>query len=104
MDHGQACRPTSGASAAELGAQLREARLRTRRLTEDLASSELLGPRLDIVNPVLWEIGHVAWFHEYWTLRHAAGRPPLIERADRLWDFFTPDRRDVFAGFRTCAL
>ena len=86
MDHGQACRPTSGASAAELGAQLREARLRTRRLTEDLASDELLGPRLDIVNPVLWEIGHVAWFHEYWTLRHAAGRPPLIERADRLWD------------------
>lgn len=86
MDHGQAHRPTSGASAAELGAQLREARLRTRRLTEDLASHELLGPHLDIVNPVLWEIGHIAWFHEYWTLRHVAGRAPLIESADRLWD------------------
>lgn len=45
-----------------------------------------MGPYLGIVNPVLWEIGHVAWFHEYWTLRHAAGRPPLIERCDRLWD------------------
>ena len=45
-----------------------------------------MGPRLNIVNPVLWEIGHVAWFHEYWTLRHAAGRAPLIERSDRLWD------------------
>jgi iron(II)-dependent oxidoreductase len=86
MDHSQAHRPTSGVSAAELGAQLREARLRTRRLTEDLASGELLGPRLDIVNPVLWEIGHVAWFHEHWTLRHLAGQAPLIERADRLWD------------------
>src|SRR5262245_61456873 len=86
MDHGHAHRPTSGASAAELVAQLREARHRTRRLTEDLSSAELLGPYLGIVNPVLWEIGHVAWFHEYWTLREAAGRAPLIERGDRLWD------------------
>ena len=86
MDHGHAHRPTSGASAAELVAQLREARHRTRRLTEDLSWPELMGPRLDIVNPVLWELGHVAWFHEYWTLRHAHGRAPLIERGDRLWD------------------
>jgi iron(II)-dependent oxidoreductase len=85
-DHGHAERPTSGASAAELVAQLRGARHRTRRLTEDLSSSELLGPRLGIVNPVLWEIGHVGWFHEYWTLRYAHGRGPLIERGDRLWD------------------
>jgi len=86
MDQALAQRPTSGASAAELVAQLREVRHRTRRLTEDLSSAELLGRRLDIVNPVLWEIGHVGWFHEYWTLRHAHGRAPLIERGDRLWD------------------
>ena len=86
MDHGHAHRPTSGASAAELVAQLREARHRTRRLTEDLSSAELMGPLIDIVNPVLWEVGHIAWFHEYWTLREAAGCAPLIERGDRLWD------------------
>src|SRR5438128_7788968 len=86
MDHGHAHRPTSGASAAELVAQLREARHRIRRLTEDLSSAELMGPRLEVVNPVLWEIGHVGWFHEYWTLRHTHGRAPLIERGDRLWD------------------
>jgi iron(II)-dependent oxidoreductase len=86
MDQAHAQRPTSGASAAELVAQLREARHRTRRLTEDLSSSELLGRQLDIVNPVIWEIGHVGWFHEYWTLRHSHGRAPLIERGDRLWD------------------
>ena len=89
MDHSQAAaiqRPTSGASAAELVAQLREARHRTRRLTEDLSSTELMGRRLDVVNPVLWELGHVGWFHEYWTLRHAHGSAPLIERGDRLWD------------------
>jgi hypothetical protein len=28
---------------------------------------QLTGAKLDIVNPVLWEIGHVGWFHEYWT-------------------------------------
>lgn len=78
--------PTSGASAGQLVAQLREARHRTWRLTEDLASNELMGPYLPIVNPVLWEIGHIAWFHEYWTLRHAARRGLLIERGDSLWD------------------
>ncbi|HTE82061.1 MAG TPA: hypothetical protein VK634_15350 [Reyranella sp.] len=51
-----------------------------------MSSSELMGPQLGIVNPVLWEIGHVAWFHECWTLRHAHARSPLIERGDRLWD------------------
>jgi iron(II)-dependent oxidoreductase len=91
MDHGHVHRPTSGASAAELVAQLREARHRTRRLTEDLSSAELMGPYREIVNPVLWEIGHIAWFHEYWTLRlmgvpGAAARAPLIARSDRLWD------------------
>src|SRR5438477_5278813 len=88
MDHGHAHthRPTSGASAADLVVQLRETRLRTRRLTEDLSSDELLGPYREIVNPVLWELGHIAWFHEYWTLREAAGRAPLIERCDKLWD------------------
>jgi iron(II)-dependent oxidoreductase len=86
MDHSHAQRPTSGASAAELVAQLREARHRTRRLTEDLSSAELMGAQLPIVNPVLWEIGHIAWFHEYWTLREAARHAPMVERGDRLWD------------------
>jgi len=79
-------RPTSGASAAELAAQLREARARLLAVTEDLSSDQLMGPKLAIVNPVRWELGHVAWFHEYWTLRHSHGQAPLIERGDRLWD------------------
>ena len=37
-----------------------------------------------IVNPLLWEIGHVAWFQEYWTLRHAMGEPPVRADADAL--------------------
>src|SRR5947207_7059454 len=79
-------RPTSGATADDLVAQLREARDCTRSLTDDLTVKQLMGPMLPIVNPILWEIGHVGWFHEYWTLRHAHGQAPLIERGDRLWD------------------
>src|SRR5438552_797949 len=75
-----AARPTSGASASLLSAQLRECRARLLRLTQDLTDAQFIGPRLDIVNPFLWEIGHIGWFHEYWTLRGAHGRPPMIER------------------------
>ena len=85
MDRTHEQRPTSGASAAELVAQLREVRHRTRRLTEELSSSELMGPQIAIVNPVLWEIGHVGWFHEYWTLRHAHSRSPRSISGARPW-------------------
>ena len=67
-----------------------------------------MGPMLPIVNPVLWEIGHVGWFHEYWTLRHLHGAGPMLERADALWNSSTvahdtrwdldlPDRDGIFA-------
>jgi len=62
-------RPTSGASLEELASQLREVRSRTHRLTDELSSEQLMGPKLDIVNPILWEIGHIGWFHEFWVSR-----------------------------------
>src|SRR5207237_6189173 len=43
-------------------------------------------PRLDIVNPPLWELGHVAWFQERWALRHLRGLEPLRPDADSFWD------------------
>src|SRR5215469_16250764 len=101
-------RPTSGASPAELTSQLHQTRMRTLHLTNELSSEQLMGAKLDIVNPLLWEIGHVGWFHEYWTLRHSHGRAPLIDRADDLWNSSTvahdtrwsldlPDRSATFA-------
>lgn len=63
-----------------------DARRRTLDLARSLAAGELLGPRLAIVNPPLWELGHVAWFQERWALRHAAGRPPFRADADALYD------------------
>src|SRR5262245_41537995 len=63
-----------------------DARRRTLDLVADLSDEQLLGPHLDTINPLLWEIGHVAWFQEKWVLRHARGRPPLRADADALYD------------------
>src|SRR5437763_13428090 len=65
---------------------LRDARAHTLGLVSDLSEAQLLGPRLDIVNPPLWEIGHLGWFQEFWTLRTARGEPPLIEGSDAVYD------------------
>jgi iron(II)-dependent oxidoreductase len=63
-----------------------DARERTLELVADLTDAQLMGPQLAIVNPLLWEIGHVAWFQEKWTLRHLDGAPPVRADADRLYD------------------
>jgi iron(II)-dependent oxidoreductase len=70
----------------DLGSWVREARERSFDLTRDLAPEQLMGPCLPIVNPLHWEIGHVAWFQERWVLRHAEGRPPMRSDGDALWD------------------
>jgi iron(II)-dependent oxidoreductase len=73
-------------STEELSAWVRDARRRTHDLVAGLDARQLLGPRLPIVNPPLWEIGHVAWFQERWVLRHAGGQPASRADADLLWD------------------
>jgi len=69
-----------------LAAWVRDARRRTLEMVAGLSGPALVGPRLGIVNPVGWEIGHVAWFQERWVLRHAAGQAPARPDADLLWD------------------
>jgi iron(II)-dependent oxidoreductase len=69
-----------------LAAWVQDARRRTHALVGDLTDQQLLGPRLPTVNPLLWELGHIAWFQEKWVLRHANSRPPLRADADALYD------------------
>jgi iron(II)-dependent oxidoreductase len=72
-----------------LAAELRASREHLTRITADLEGEQLFGPKLAIVNPPLWELGHVAWFQEYWCLRRSArGAPPepLVSVADALYD------------------
>lgn len=68
---------------------LLDARSRTMGLVADLDGERLLGPRLHILNPPLWEVGHVGWFQEHWCLRYREGEslaPSLISNADALYD------------------
>lgn len=84
-----------------------DARARTLDLVSDLDGDRLFGPRIAIVNPVLWEIGHVAWFQERWVMRHLRGEAPLRSDGDQLydsakvahdtrWDLPLPDRVATF--------
>lgn len=77
---------TARVYAEQLAEMMQSARQRTLELIDGLTQAQLLGPRLPIVNPLLWEIGHVAWFHEHFILRREYGRAPMLERGDALYD------------------
>ncbi len=98
-------------TSGELAHWVYDARQRTIELVADLNDEQLLGPRLAIINPFLWEIGHVAWFQEKWVLRGAAGEPPIRADGDSLydssaiphdtrWDLPLPSREDTLAYMR----
>jgi iron(II)-dependent oxidoreductase len=74
---------------AFLERELVASRARCTAITADLRGERLLGPKLAIVNPPLWEIGHVAWFQEYWCLRHdgsGAIAKSILPDTDALYD------------------
>jgi iron(II)-dependent oxidoreductase len=65
---------------------LKEARARTLELVDDLNNEQLVGPRFKVVNPLRWEIGHLAWFQEFWVLRHLGRQSPVLKQGDDLYD------------------
>ncbi|MGI9334268.1 MAG: selenoneine synthase SenA [Gammaproteobacteria bacterium] len=78
---------TQPVSSAHLEAILTDAHARTRELVAGLDDEQMMGPRLALVNPLRWEIGHVAWFHELFILRRLHGHPPILgEAGDALYD------------------
>jgi len=78
--------PAAEVDAAKLAANMCDARTRTLELIGDLSDRQLIGPRLDIVNPMLWEIGHVAWFYESFIQQRVYGQAPLNDAAQSLYD------------------
>ena len=71
---------------AEVQSALREARQRTLELIEDLTDEQMIGPRLAIVNPLRWELGHVGYFQEFWVLRHFPKELPSRSDGDALYE------------------
>ena len=73
-----------------LATRLRRAREHTRRVADDLRGERELGPKLAIVNPPRWEVGHVGWFQEFWCLRGGSEeRASILPNADALYNSAT---------------
>ena len=77
---------TPSRSNIQLILALQEARARTLELVADLNDEQMIGPRLALVNPLRWEIAHVAWFQEYGVLRHLRQLEPIWDEADQMYD------------------
>ena len=79
---------TKAISKSKLIDMLRDARQRTYELVDGLSAGQLMGPRMGTVNPLRWEIGHVAYFYEYFILRELYGEESILgnDRADALYD------------------
>ena len=83
-------------SGTALGTALRKMRAVTLACVEDLSDEQWQVPQQDGLNPIAWELGHLAWFGEFWVLRgpHRAGAdglmhaalPPRIAGPDALFD------------------
>ncbi len=75
---------------------LRDCRHRTLSLTADLDDAQWRVPYREGINPIAWELVHLAWFAEFWILRGPhlvrddgfveAARPARIAGPDALFD------------------
>jgi iron(II)-dependent oxidoreductase len=89
-------------SSSEITTLVSDARARTLSLIGDLTDAELEVPFLPIVNPPLWELGHIAHFFDVFVLRNldpgsASGREPFFEGADETYDSFRVAHEDRWA-------
>ncbi len=68
------------ANAVELATAIQESRANTLALFDCFAAVGLDEPRnvplLSIINPPLWELGHLSWFAEWYILREAQSSDP----------------------------
>ncbi|MDR9413234.1 MAG: selenoneine synthase SenA [Spiribacter sp.] len=79
--------PTHPVASKNLIAMLDDARQRTLALTGDLPAERRMGPKLSIVNPPQWEIGHVGFFYDHFFLHlHQGLSDYQIPHAERLYD------------------
>jgi iron(II)-dependent oxidoreductase len=75
-------------TAKQLVDQLIDTRTRELELLSDLTDEQMLGTKMRIIEPPLWEMGHVGWFQEYWLLRNLDNGDPISREADSLYDSF----------------
>ena len=70
-------------SGQALSDALRDSRRRTLSFVDDLSDAQWQVPHQSGINPIAWELGHLAWFGEFWMLRgpHQAGEDGWVRAA-----------------------
>ena len=71
-----------------LVAELDNTDRRTRALIEDLTDEQLAVPYEPGINPPIWELGHAAFFYEYFLLRELGAAGARMPGTDEIWDSF----------------
>ncbi|MGL5002075.1 MAG: SUMF1/EgtB/PvdO family nonheme iron enzyme [Casimicrobium sp.] len=67
---------------AQIATELIAMRQALREFIVDLSDEQLSPPRLETINPPLWEAAHVAWFSEWFCVRNAYNTENGYTRAD----------------------
>lgn len=63
-------------------------------LLDDLTGDQLRVPYEPGINPPVWELGHCAFFYEYFLLRPLLGIEPVMPGCDVVWDSFDIPHRE----------
>jgi gamma-glutamyl hercynylcysteine S-oxide synthase len=77
------------ATAAQLALMLQDSRARTLALADAYAAAlgdVLTVPKLDTLNPPLWELGHIAWFADHWLCPQSGRGFGGVPSYDALYD------------------
>ena len=72
----------------EIAQELEIVDRRSRELLEDLSDEQLRVPYERGINPPVWELGHAAFFYEYFLLRELGGKAARMPGYDEVWDSF----------------
>lgn len=63
-------------------------------LIDDLSPEQIAVPYEKGINPPVWELGHSAFFYEYFLLRPLYGVAPIMPGYDPVWDSFDIPHRE----------
>ena len=59
----------------------------TRQILSNVSIADQIVPQINILNPPLWELGHLTWFHEFWVHRNGQeSKPSFMKNADYLFN------------------
>ena len=84
-------RPIDGGA---LASELERARARTEALLAPLSAERLSAQVSPLMSPLVWDYAHIGHFEELWLLRNLAGRAPLRDGHDDVYDAFAHERSE----------